>query len=483
MTTEPVARIAAFGDIAGHAIETTENRYDRLALLLAGVTPQGGAAPTGGYDSILTLGDTQYDCGEPAHWLGGSGDSGFDFFDNEFGTYRNAGLIRPALGNHDAANNLATSCPDYGDSIVYGAYPTDGVDYVDASEWKGRGYFGYFNGTQAVVTDPGESDPLKLAGVNGTGNAGDTNKGHYTFGINGDDWLMVAANTQCQWPYTPQASQPTTPGEWDHTGYHNASTWPRIGCPYVGPTQTGKQYNVLRTAIEQHAGADPEGNGCQLAYFHIPLLSDGEHGRDVSAANSGDWHGTKPPSTNGGFFDASNVDIVLTGHDHNYQRFEPVSGVKYEQVDDRIDPGTPSDPADDTAGRDGKVDWVQLDEATVDVNGTRSFVVGSGGKSTDKLGAVKGPFDINDPVDRTGTPASYEVASPSGSVWDGSAPDANLVAAKFAKNTASPAGTITQLYGLLELTLKTDRYDWRYVAYVNDELTPRVLDAGSGTCH
>jgi hypothetical protein len=81
---------------------------------------------------------------------------------------------------------------------------------------------------------------------------------------------------------------------------------------------------------------------CTLAYWHHPRFSSGRHG---SAGAMADIWQT--------LYDAG-ADVVLAGHDHDYERFAPL-------------------------GPAGKVDTAR---------GIRSFVVGTGGKSLRGFGAV-----------------------------------------------------------------------------------------------
>jgi len=102
-------------------------------------------------------------------------------------------------------------------------------------------------------------------------------------------------------------------------------------CLEVGGCQAGsREERWLRADLAAHPAA------CTLAYFHKPLFSSGgKHGDDLEL---------KP------FFRAlyeANADLVLNGHDHDYERFAP------------------QDP-------EGKVDPAR---------GIREFVVGTGGKN------------------------------------------------------------------------------------------------------
>jgi acid phosphatase type 7 len=50
-----------------------------------------------------------------------------------------------------------------------------------------------------------------------------------------------------------------------------------------------------------------------VVYFHIPLYSSGVHGNDVLLQFNLE-----------AMFENAGVDLVLTGHDHNYERFRPI---------------------------------------------------------------------------------------------------------------------------------------------------------------
>ena len=124
--------------------------------------------------------------------------------------------------------------------------------------------------------------------------AGDAHRGWYSFDLGG--WHLVALNGQC-----------------DAVG----------GCGTGSP-----QERWLRADLAAHAAA-----GCVLAYWHEPRFSSGRHGNDKAYA---------------GFWDdlyRAGAELVLNGHDHDYERFAP------QAPDGRADPG----------------------------RGLREFVVGTGG--------------------------------------------------------------------------------------------------------
>lgn len=124
--------------------------------------------------------------------------------------------------------------------------------------------------------------------------AGDPAKGWYSFDIGA--WHLVALNSNCG---------------------------------YVGGCGAGSAQEVwLRADLAAHS------NQCTLAYWHHPRFSSGQHGENPSM--DAFWRA---------LHDAG-ADLILGGHDHNYERFAP-------QTPDSVS---------DSAG------------------GIREFVVGTGGK-------------------------------------------------------------------------------------------------------
>jgi len=122
------------------------------------------------------------------------------------------------------------------------------------------------------------------------------------------------------------------------TGYYSydLGTWHIIvlnsECTAVGGCNTGSvQEKWLRADLAAHPGA-----ACKLAYFHKPLFSSGgAHGDDLEIKPL--WQA---------LYDA-NADVVVNGHDHDYERFGP-----------------------------------QTPDAAADYKrGIREFVVGTGGKN------------------------------------------------------------------------------------------------------
>jgi acid phosphatase type 7 len=141
--------------------------------------------------------------------------------------------------------------------------------------------------------------------------AGDASKGYYSYELG--TWHIVVLNSECA----------------------------QVGGCGVGSAQE----KWLREDVKAHPTA------CTLAYFHKPLFSSGgAHGDDLSV---------KP------LWDAlyeGGADVVVNGHDHDYERFAPQ---------------TP----------EGKADAA---------HGIREFVVGTGGKNHRPFGATDANSEVRD---------------------------------------------------------------------------------------
>jgi hypothetical protein len=138
--------------------------------------------------------------------------------------------------------------------------------------------------------------------------AGDRTKGYYSFDIG--SWHLIALNSNCA-----QVS----------------------GCGAGSP-----QERWLRSDLAAHQAT------CTLAYFHHARFSSGPHGNNSSVQPL--WQA---------LYEAD-ADVVLSGHDHDYERFAP------------------QDPA-------GNADSAR---------GIREFVVGTGGKSHYALTARKANSEL-----------------------------------------------------------------------------------------
>jgi hypothetical protein len=174
------------------------------------------------------------------------------------------------------------------------------------------------------------------------------------------------------------------PGE----GWHSfdIGAWHLIAlnsnCHYIGGC--GVHSPELRW-LQEDLRAHPA--RCTLAYWHHPRFSSGKHGDDTAMTPI--WRALQ----------AAGADVVLVGHDHDYERFAPQTA-------------------------DGRRDFAQ---------GIREFVVGTGGKSHDGF--------------RSDQPGSER------------------------RNSST--------FGVLELTLLPDSYQWRFVPVLGKHFT----DAGSSSCH
>jgi hypothetical protein len=87
---------------------------------------------------------------------------------------------------------------------------------------------------------------------------------------------------------------------------------------------------------------------CTLAYFHHPFFSSGPHGNQTKMRATWNAHY------------AANAEVVISGHDHDYERFAPQ---------------TPRGVADSTRG-------------------IREFVVGTGGRSHYSFGNIKANSEV-----------------------------------------------------------------------------------------
>ena len=136
--------------------------------------------------------------------------------------------------------------------------------------------------------------------------AGDPSLGYYSYDLG--SWHIVALNSNCADPATP-------------------------GTPACANGPLGRVTAAQVRWLEQDLAAHPA--SCTLAYWHHPRFSSGLHGADPGTAALWDT------------LYAQGADVVLGGHDHDYERF----GAQ--------DPVARPDPQ----------------------YGIRQFVVGTGGKS------------------------------------------------------------------------------------------------------
>ena len=83
-------------------------------------------------------------------------------------------------------------------------------------------------------------------------------------------------------------------------------------CSYVGGCDKGSpEWTWLRDTLQR----SPQ-TACTLAYWHHPRFSSGKHGSDVTYAPFWD------------LLAAAHADLVLVGHDHDYERIAPRKGIR-----------------------------------------------------------------------------------------------------------------------------------------------------------
>ncbi|WP_299444946.1 DNRLRE domain-containing protein [uncultured Phycicoccus sp.] len=140
--------------------------------------------------------------------------------------------------------------------------------------------------------------------------AGPAGKGWYSYDIG--DWHLIALNSQC----------------------HYGTTGVLVG----GCSTSSAQYAWLQQDLAAHP------NRCTIAYWHEPRWSSGKHGNAQSMSDI--WN----------LLVTSGAELALAGHNHSYERFEPLG----------------------TAPKDTSS---SVQQPTPDPNGMRQFVVGTGGKT------------------------------------------------------------------------------------------------------
>jgi len=139
----------------------------------------------------------------------------------------------------------------------------------------------------------------------------------------------VTANASAYFSYFGQAAGSPSQGYYSY----DLGAWHIVvlnsNCGEVGGCQAGsKQETWLREDLVAHPGR------CTAAYWHHPMFSSGVHGGSTTAMRAF-WIALR----------AAGADIVINGHDHDYERFAPQ------------DPSGAADPE----------------------HGIREFVVGTGG--------------------------------------------------------------------------------------------------------
>ena len=208
--------------------------------------------------------------------------------------------------------------------------------------------------------------------------AGPFGKGWYSYDI--AKWHLIALDSECSYG---------------------------SGATAVGGCKAGSPQELwLRQDLRTHR------NACTLAYWHEPRFSSGEHG---DAA---------PMSTIWNDLVAAHVDVVLSGHNHDYERFAPIGVTPApERVPNSTTTGAPI-----------------YQQPNLDPAGITEFVAGTGGKNH---------------YDFTASHSSVE--------------NAPLNGEKIRNHTD---------FGVLELSLLPTNFKWRFVT-----IGHTTLDQGSAACH
>jgi hypothetical protein len=212
----------------------------------------------------------------------------------------------PSDGNFNGGNGTSGSCRQKAVSDLFvgrnfSAVLTLGdTQYEDGSLTKYQQSFDPSWGRAKNIIRPAVGNHEYLtAGASGYYNyfgaaAGDSTKGYYSYDIGA--WHLIALNSNCS---------------------------------QVGGCGTGSPQELwLKADLAAHPSM------CTLAYWHHPRFSSGEHGSSTSY--DAFWRDLY----------AAGAEIVLSGHDHDYERFAP-----------------------------------QNPSGAADPNGIQQFVVGTGGKN------------------------------------------------------------------------------------------------------
>src|SRR5215211_6070867 len=187
--------------------------------------------------------------------------------------------------------SISENSPAEGDSpVVVGA-----GDIASCSNANDEATAELLDDIDGTVITLGDNAYEKGSGAYFREAAGDPSQGYYSYDIG--EWHVVALNSEC---------------------------WEVGGCRAPSP-----QVRWLKADLAANR------TDCTLALMHKPLFNSGKHGTTPLVKPL--WQALY----------AANADVVLSGHDHNYQRYAPQ------------DPSGKADP-----GR-----------------GLREFVVGTGGKS------------------------------------------------------------------------------------------------------
>lgn len=144
-------------------------------------------------------------------------------------------------------------------------------------------------------------------------------RGYYSFDLGA--WHFLALNSQCT---------------------YGAGVTAVGGCDADSPQARWLKEDLARSR-----------SFCTLAYWHEPRFSSGQHGGSQQMAHI--WNELV----------AARVDIVLAGHNHNYERFDPIGRTPAAKAaPDSTTTGTPV-----------------FQHPNLDAEGIRQFIVGTGGRN------------------------------------------------------------------------------------------------------
>jgi hypothetical protein len=355
-------------------------------------------------------------------------------------------IARGPLGSPAAAGTAATGqllqselAQNPGAHVLMlgdGAYPNGLLNPDYQSYYGGTGWGSPASGVNAVsmtLPVPGNHDygQNEAKGTCTPGTAGCDTSGFRTFFASTLDPLISASspdgNTEASGWWS------TTLGAWHIVGLNWSCEKDSTGCG-----ATGRQGTWLSNDLAKNPTA------CTLALWHgAPFFS--ANGSDVEAARGP----SVDPKTDAYWeiLHKAGADVVLAGHQHQYERFDHMSAV---------------DPAGAPKG-----------QGQVDATGPREFVVGTGGGDP-------GVFEPSGTA--PGTPA------PTGG-WDSSKIQA--VGSQLA---------IAGNFGILKMVLHDGSYDWSFISAgagnpngagvakgwplqpTTIAPTGTVLDSGSDTC-
>lgn len=221
---------------------------------------QSGAALAGINPTYaFTLGDNQYENGKLDDYR--------TYYGASWGVAALLGKTRPVVGNHE-----------YNGNADYTGCHTSTANFCTASAYMKANYGTYFTDELSAL-DPSQN-------------------GWYSYDVAtpyGEPWHVVVLNGAICDPssYPSECSDPSTC--WSNAANCNSSS-----------AQYAWLVSDLGTFHVQHPNAH-----CVLAMWHEPRFSSGEHGSNATFQPF--WQA---------LYDA-HAEIVLNGHDHNYERFGP----------------------------------------------------------------------------------------------------------------------------------------------------------------